>query len=500
MKMAPGIGEKLGTLAEMACAVLLVASVWASAHYVVLPVSYVRFDALGPFLLTVGICVAFAVLAWRANVGYRTVYGVFAALVSIGTIGSLVSGGEVVIGRAPGVGALLVGAVLVHYHPRRAFRVLCAGLAGASVLYPLARLAVGGDETLIGQLLTLTVLCISGLYLTVVGLRAPSQGIARTSARQAWTDGRDDPVIAILSQAGAVGAAIALLLLFFVGFGVFETFAISSGVNYPVSTPMMALVVVVALAIVLVDRVHPISNWVTQLVLVLVALFIAGLLVAVLVNDLPSILFDLMYTVSVVVHILVWAILVRLSRGKTSLAVFLFAVATGGLYFAQMAGHMLMRFAITSMGVDGFRISVVAAVLLATLTLCMGAILMRGFKRGDAPAFELGKLLGMDGRSEAGEPAAVADEAGGGFELPLLAADPDKAVFMLVGERYGLSKQEIVVMCLYARGRSVRVISEQLHLAQSTIRTYIQRLYGKLDVHDKQGMLDVIEACRATQR
>jgi DNA-binding CsgD family transcriptional regulator len=58
---------------------------------------------------------------------------------------------------------------------------------------------------------------------------------------------------------------------------------------------------------------------------------------------------------------------------------------------------------------------------------------------------------------------------------------------------YGLSARELEVMHLYAQGRSANWIAEKLVISSNTVRTHLRAVYGKLDVHSRQELLDFID-------
>lgn len=55
---------------------------------------------------------------------------------------------------------------------------------------------------------------------------------------------------------------------------------------------------------------------------------------------------------------------------------------------------------------------------------------------------------------------------------------------------FRLTKRETEVMVLLVQGRSVNRIAEQLVVSPNTVKTHRNRLYAKLDVHDRQELLD----------
>ena len=70
--------------------------------------------------------------------------------------------------------------------------------------------------------------------------------------------------------------------------------------------------------------------------------------------------------------------------------------------------------------------------------------------------------------------------------------DIDRACERLVAER-GLTARESQVLALLARGRNAAYIQEDLTLSRNTVKSYVARVYGKLDVHSHQELIDLVE-------
>jgi DNA-binding NarL/FixJ family response regulator len=62
----------------------------------------------------------------------------------------------------------------------------------------------------------------------------------------------------------------------------------------------------------------------------------------------------------------------------------------------------------------------------------------------------------------------------------------------LIGQQHKLSAREIEIFQYLCKGRSKPYIAETLYLSENTIRTYTRRIYVKLDVHNRQELLDLI--------
>lgn len=62
-----------------------------------------------------------------------------------------------------------------------------------------------------------------------------------------------------------------------------------------------------------------------------------------------------------------------------------------------------------------------------------------------------------------------------------------------LGTRHGLTKREVELCALLARGRNGRAISDQLTLSYNTVKTHVKHIYMKLDVHTQQELIDLVE-------
>lgn len=65
-----------------------------------------------------------------------------------------------------------------------------------------------------------------------------------------------------------------------------------------------------------------------------------------------------------------------------------------------------------------------------------------------------------------------------------------------VGEQRGLSKREIEIMQYLCKGRSRPYIAETLYLSENTVRTHSRRIHAKLDIHNRQELLDLVSGDR----
>lgn len=63
-----------------------------------------------------------------------------------------------------------------------------------------------------------------------------------------------------------------------------------------------------------------------------------------------------------------------------------------------------------------------------------------------------------------------------------------------VARTHGLTAKETEVLMLAAKGRTTQRICEELGISTGTVNTHLMHIYKKLDVHDRQRMIDLLEA------
>ena len=62
-----------------------------------------------------------------------------------------------------------------------------------------------------------------------------------------------------------------------------------------------------------------------------------------------------------------------------------------------------------------------------------------------------------------------------------------------LSQAFGLTPREAEVFALLARGRNNAFVQEELTLTRNTVKTYIKRIYAKLNVHSQQELIDLVE-------
>jgi DNA-binding CsgD family transcriptional regulator len=67
------------------------------------------------------------------------------------------------------------------------------------------------------------------------------------------------------------------------------------------------------------------------------------------------------------------------------------------------------------------------------------------------------------------------------------------ARWQMLSKRYFLTEREIEVVRLLTQGRSRADIGKKLYITENTVRTHLKSVYGKLGIHSKQGLIDLLE-------
>lgn len=159
--------------------------------------------------------------------------------------------------------------------------------------------------------------------------------------------------------------------------------------------------------------------------------------------------------------------------------VYIFGVFAGVVYTAMTSG-MLAGFALQA--VDEFSIThllVIALILVYALSVVFFLLHFR--KKGSAQRSS--SDAGFIGAENGTKSVGAAEET-----INLESACEELA------ESCCLSVRERDVFLLLAHGRNLPYISEALFISKNTVRTHLKNIYQKMDVHNRQELLDLIEA------
>lgn len=172
-----------------------------------------------------------------------------------------------------------------------------------------------------------------------------------------------------------------------------------------------------------------------------------------------------------VVQVLVWVYFAREGYESGSIFLAAFALSFGLLRGSVLVGRLLGA-AASFLGASS--LSNLLFALIALWLLYVTVMLFRG-------------MMALRRSSSAASDRAVKETDSEGTSLSVPAA------CHAIANRYGLSSREERIMELFASGRTASYIGKELFISESTVRTYIRRIYQKMDSHSRQDLMDEIE-------
>lgn len=205
----------------------------------------------------------------------------------------------------------------------------------------------------------------------------------------------------------------------------------------------------------------------------------------------------LLYAGYALFDLLIWAILVivhRMGGTRWPLQKYVYAA-----YALDQFGNFLGTACGAVMPV-GLNMPPLLGCLGAALIVCAFAVLnlRAGFLRDlHVAVVDKDELAeGNDGDARSRE----RNETHSGETSAFATALPDEARVIsqdvrLLAARYFLTEREEEVLDLLVAGRSVPYISEKLMVSANTVKTHVRHIYAKLDVHNRQELLDVFDHC-----
>lgn len=171
------------------------------------------------------------------------------------------------------------------------------------------------------------------------------------------------------------------------------------------------------------------------------------------------------YTCSVIMYqlvfLLIWVIAASVFRDRSSYAPGFFGFVYGSWSLGSLGGALFSSVFVQHLTMDNVHLIVFAAVLAVAV--------------GYAAVF-----------TEADANALVQI-------VPFKHKTPFKAKCQAVARAYQLSPRETEIAMLIAQGRDSAHIENKLFLSRSTVQTHRMHLYQKLDIHNRQELLDIIE-------
>ena len=68
------------------------------------------------------------------------------------------------------------------------------------------------------------------------------------------------------------------------------------------------------------------------------------------------------------------------------------------------------------------------------------------------------------------------------------------AWLLLICDEADLSPREREIFALLSTGHTAEAIANELSISANTVRTHVHNIYGKLDVHSRQELIDLVKS------
>ena len=184
------------------------------------------------------------------------------------------------------------------------------------------------------------------------------------------------------------------------------------------------------------------------------------------------------------------------ARDRAINPTFVFGVVAGIMYLLHDVGFLvgLSLEQLMPFGIDPYMTVSFATIYLLAMMFFM---VQGGFQSALSPSrvqadhIEL-MLLGASHPRARASAGVSADAAGERVREGSPYLDRVSKQCQLLARKFKLSARELEVVEALARGDTIPGIASALGLSENTVRTHIKRIYGKIDVHKKQELLDLV--------
>lgn len=364
---------------------------------------------------------------------------------------------------------------------------LFTGTAAGMIAHPFLRAFIELGSTQIGLISILLFLLCAALFFLLDSDTESASAVHRTSDLYTMRG-----VVRLIIRRRITGIFVGTMLLFSVCYGVLEICMRES--NHVLSkaqfTPLIAAALFLLMLVFSIatrgDRRFVSVLHVIGISLITISLFAIALIPYG--SELAALL-TIAFALLNVFFLIISAMLANRNGVRPS---YICCILAAALLITHSIGRLIGMVAVTSFSsaVDALpRVASLAVIVIALASI--GAITYFSYKADRKAEVETEEpsSTSLDTAENNGQP-----------EKRVLDASASDASAEFIGrfesfcERFGLSEREREVMQLYAQGNSVRAIAPRIHLSETTIRSYIQHVYTKTGLHNKQEIIDAINA------
>jgi DNA-binding CsgD family transcriptional regulator len=381
-----------------------------------------------------------------------------------------------VLGGARGLSILLMCLVLSP-SPTRILRPLVfLGATIAVLAFPVLNRVSDLSMGTIQQALFVAVLIMLALFMALESESLRSSSLAN-QALKAHGEGKFSWRDIFFSQSKTAQITLFGTIPFFFCSGFFSSFTLDHGYSLVYSNQVMYGLAAVLLALFVIDRTIRRKSWFNLLCFVIEAIIMVAIFFLLVFEDYPLELFGIMRAGVIVLIVWLLVFLSEVAEEQSLSPVFLYGVFALVCLLPHIVGD-ITAYLLLPVSADSGPILVSGTLLTIVVTAGVIIILLINNKILDTGSNSLDQATPRDNNI-----ATLGDGEESPAHIRLKA----------ICAQYGISEKESEVIYLYTQGRSVRSISSKLYVSESTVRTYIQRVYAKLDIHNRQSLLDILD-------
>lgn len=223
------------------------------------------------------------------------------------------------------------------------------------------------------------------------------------------------------------------------------------------------------------------------MLLILVGLFVVALQATPDSESLPF-LTDVIQIDELFAHLLFWTVVITALDALDTPSYRVIGIS-GTIYAAASIAWVLILGSSDIMNNIFVLLVTYVAVIVAMYVTWLGGKRRTGDSAG-AFAFEAAGAVADAAPGAVGGAGFDASPAGASACPPLTKTVTDTCLAM--ASHYALSPRETEVFVLLAQGRTRAFIQDELVLSSSTVKTHVSHIYAKMEVHDRQEMMDLI--------
>lgn len=373
-------------------------------------------------------------------------------------------------GIVSGLAITATGSVLFLLPVRKMKSSIILGYALAALLVPLIHLIVHVPDQAVKTLLFSLFLCA---FIVVVLVTGAEHGVFSSVVEVVKKYGGVKTLrTVLLTQQTSVTFMLIIATLLAAILGMFESYSAVNGYVLAASDTALFLVFLIVLVMYLVSLVRPSTTWFNTLFSGLMLVCIVGLFAVLMMPDFPTVLSSYFSVMLIVALIPVCVFSIEFAKEQRLSPVFICGTLPALIAFSFDAGYLLNLVLYDNLGANLYDVSKLAAVSLALIAGVVMVLFVVISRKANTPTSD---VVGT---------------------LPEEQSNGDAATAHYLMEDKGLSQREAEIAIMFAQGRSAPYISQHFYLAESTVKSHLKRVYAKLGVHNKQDLLDYIDACR----